>query len=268
MVGPFHFQDSRRRGFHWAARVTFDTGPTVYETLGSGGSQQFRCRVGRLPPAGSYPAGPGSNPGSAPSFSTMWTTRTGITGYCTPYDAKGVTYLRGGRIRLTAGKTWSAGLMGPQITGPCRIEVETTGEYHKLHPSAVFAVWLYDDATRNELDLIEATRWGDRNQPNGYWLTNYRAGNLGVRTQFSGRAFNRHRIVAELGADGYASVRVYGWWGEQGWKEVGWMHCEYWPGQLRIALWTPAGISDALGDCSVVLDKCTVLAADAAQEIG
>ena len=198
----------------------------------------------------------------------MWTTRTGITGYCTPYEAQGVAYLTKGRVRLTASKTRSAGLMGPQITGPCRIECEVSGNLHALHPSAVFAIWTYDDATRNELDLIEATRWGDRNQPNLYWLTNYRAEVLGVRTQFSGRAFDRHKIIAELGEDGYASVRVYGWWGEQGWKEVGWIHAPYWPGQLRVALWTPAGISGTLGACSVVLESCKIVAADAAQEIG
>lgn len=193
----------------------------------------------------------------------MWTTRTGETGYCTPYATEGVKTLAGGRIRLTATKTRSAGLLGPFIGHPCRVEIETTGRYDALHPSAVFAVWIYDDATKHELDLIEATRWGDRNQPDGYWLTNYEAEVMDRREAHPAKAFVRHKIVAELGADGYATVRIYGWWGEHGWKETAWLHCRWWPGQLRVALWTPPGIADALGDCTVTLDKCTVVAADA-----
>jgi hypothetical protein len=202
----------------------------------------------------------------------MFTTRTGITGYCTPYDAQGVKMLSGGRIRLTATKTRSAGLMGPQIDVPCRIECEVTGKLHALHPLAVFSVWIYDDVTRNELDLVETARWGaaigpgigDQNNPKLYKLTSWLGRGVGSEEThvnwFDARAYTRHKIVAELGADGWATVRVYGWWQGDRWNEIAWLHAPWYPGQLRVALWTFPGIADALGECTVTVDRVTVTA--------
>jgi len=202
---------------------------------------------------------------------TELTTRTGITGYCTPYAPESVKTLAGGRIRLTATKTRSAGLMGPWIEKPCTIEVEVTGKLHALHPLAVFAVWTYDDASKNELDLIEATRWGadigpgigDQNNPKLYKLTSWSGnGTSSVDTRvnyFDARAYTRHKVVAVLGADGFATVRVYGWWQGKQWHEIAWLHAPWYPGQLRIALWTHQGIKDALGPCDVTLERVDVL---------
>jgi hypothetical protein len=184
--------------------------------------------------------------------------RTGVTGYCAPYDPAGVKKLAGDRIRLTATKTRSAGLLGPFIKEPCRVTVEVTGALHALHPLAVFAVWTYDDSTKNEVDLIEATRWGDRNNPYLYYLTSYAAGVKDGQVKFLGRAFNRHKIVSEFGVDGKQTTRVYGWWQGREWKEVASYTSHWWPGQLRIALWTHQEIEDALGPCSVVVERVDV----------
>lgn len=200
---------------------------------------------------------------------TDFAIRSGVTGYCTTYDPIGVEELTKGRIRLTATKTRSAGLMGPIIEKPCRIEVEVTGALHALHPLAVFAVWTFDDATENELDLVETTRWGagiggDRNNPNLYYLTSYEGGTKVKQASFPSRAFNRHKIVADLRADGTASVWIYGWWSgnpKEPWKEVAQFSAKWKPGQLRIALWTHLGIKGALGPCSVVLERVDIRAA-------
>lgn len=194
---------------------------------------------------------------------TAFDVRSGITGYCAPYDPASVKLLTKGRIRLTASKTRSAGLMGPQIDGPCSIAVEVSGRLHALHPLAVFAVWLYDDATANELDLIEATWWGDPNSPYLYHLTEYEKGEKVQNARIYGRSFDRHRITCEI-REGKAVVRLFGWQFDK-WLDLGAFSSPFRPGQLRIGLWTHQGINDALGPCSVMLEKVDVSPASVIQ---
>lgn len=184
------------------------------------------------------------------------TPRMGPSGLAVPYDPAGVKMLSGGRTRLTASKTRSAGLLGPWIGGPCRIEVEVSGRLHALHPLAVFAVWLYDDATANELDLVEAAWWGDPNKPWLYHMKEYEAGKEIAYKRDYARSFDRHRIVCEI-AGGRAVIRIFGLQFDK-WIEICSLNASFRPGQLRIGLWTHQGIKDALGPCSVVLEKVDV----------
>lgn len=192
----------------------------------------------------------------------MMTPRAGPSGKAVPYVASAVTTMTRGRFRLNASKTRSAGLLGPWIGGPCIIEVEVRGRLHGLHPFAVFAVWLYDDATANELDIIETTRWGDGNSEFLYYFTEFEGGVVLKREKFVGRGFDRHKFVCKVTPTGYELI-AYGWWTVEGraeWKPVGYMRGKFRPGQLRIGLWTPQGmVTDALGTCSVVVDKVDVV---------
>jgi hypothetical protein len=149
------------------------------------------------------------------------TPRTGPSGPANLYDPAGVKIMTGGRIRLTASKTRSAGLLGPQIDGPCSIAVEVSGRLHALHPLAVFAVWLYDDATANELDLIEGTWWGDPNSPYLYHLSEFVKGEKVQNARGYARSFDRHRITCDVigGAAPREVIRVYGWQFDH-WHEI------------------------------------------------
>lgn len=187
------------------------------------------------------------------------TPRSGPSGKAVPYDPAGVKLMASGRVRLTATKTRSAGLLGPQIDGPCMIEVVTTGRFCALHPLSVFAVWLYDDATANELDIIEATWWGDPNSATLYHQTEYAAGSKVREHHASARSFDRHKITCEVTADGRAVCRVFGWQFDH-WHEIGRFSAPFQPGQLRIGLWTHQGIKDALGPCSIVLERVDIRA--------
>lgn len=188
---------------------------------------------------------------------TTLTPRTGPSGKAVPYDPAGVKLMANGRTRLTATKTRSAGLLGPRIDGPCMIEVVTTGRLCALHPLAVFAIWLYDDDTKDELDIIEATWWGDPNSPNLYHQTEYLAGDKVREHHASARSFDRHKFTCEVTKDGRAVCRVFGWQFDK-WLDIMAFSAPFKPGQLRIGLWTHQGIKDALGPCSVVLERVAV----------
>lgn len=185
--------------------------------------------------------------------------RSGVTGYCAPYDPAGVKLMANGRIRLTATKTRSAGLLGPQIDWPCMIEVETSGRLCALHPLAVFAIWTWNDDTRDEIDIIEATWWHDPNKDTLYHWKHWPGGKDGLENHATARSYSRHRFTCEI-SGGMARCVAYGWQFDH-WHEIGRFSAPFQPGQLRIALWTHAGIKDALGPCSVVLERVDIRAA-------
>jgi len=126
-------------------------------------------------------------------------TRTGITSYCLPYSEAGVTRMAKGRIRLKPGKNYSAGLLGePVREGTFTIEV--TGRLDSMDPSAVFAVWTYSDATKDEIDVIEVSRWGNRRHPFLFRMGHFVGGVLPEpHAEFADAAFNRYRFELWIG---------------------------------------------------------------------
>lgn len=198
----------------------------------------------------------------------QFVTRTGITGYCHPYDARGVTRLKNGKIRLRIvkcddleGGYCSAGLFGPQEQYGTYV-VYTTGRFDGTDPAAVFAIWFYHDPTKNEADVIECTRWSDPNQPNVYWQTFYKNEVKLGHGKFSGRGYDRHKFVCTLTPMTF-TVTTYGIMPDGTEMELGYLtgSREGLPlGNLRIALWLPkTGFTysrvPARGTLEVTIDK-------------
>lgn len=175
-------------------------------------------------------------------------TRVGAVNYAYSYDSRGVKRLAKGPIRLSVVRCkdlaegyCSAGLLGPQeALGTYTIMVR--GRLDSLDPNVVFAIWFYNDANANELDLLETTRWGDVNSPDLYYCTEFRAGVKKNQVKFAGRAFDLHKIVCTL-TDKSFSIRIFGVRPNGEEKEVAFFSGGRGDvptfGQLRMALWVP-----------------------------
>lgn len=174
-----------------------------------------------------------------------FTVRSGEVGYALSYSEDGVVQMAKNRVRLLMtkpdGSYRSAGLLGP-VLGRGTYEFDVSARLSSLDPAAVFAIWLYNDATKDELDVVEATRWGDLNQPNTFWFTLWRKEVKGEASVFPARAFRRYRFVL-VWLEKSVSVKAYGLWEDGSQKEIGFLHSstnippDF--GQVRIALWIP-----------------------------
>jgi len=179
--------------------------------------------------------------------------RSGVTGYCKPYNPAGVKAMAGGKVRLSLvrgadGDYCSAGVLGPAL-GDGTYMWQTTGRVDAMDPAAVFAIWLYDDATENEIDVVEWTRWGDLNQPGNMHIQAY-FGRPGGRptpvlptVRFAPcRAFDlyRYRLIV---APTEFLVQIEGSWLENGWNVIQTATIPRLDmlrmGNVRIGLWLP-----------------------------
>lgn len=181
----------------------------------------------------------------------MYTKRVGVTGYCLDYKPELVNITN--YVRLQSSRTGSAGVMGPMMQNGT-YEFNTYGRYDVLDPAVVFSIWFYNDATKDEIDIVEYSRWRDPNNPNGYhikvWKNEVELTNLvGVD-----RCFYHHKIVCVVDKEGVDAF-VYG---NQFGKWMKLLQCLRAPrldyGQLRMAVWTPkagytysTGVSTAIG---------------------
>jgi len=186
-----------------------------------------------------------------------FTPRSGTTGYCLDYDPACVTQMSNGAIRLALPNgplsvQRSAGIMGPVI-GYKPLRVKFSGRPDQMDPNTVWSIWTYDDATGDEIDLFEFTRWGDQNQPGnlsiGGYLNGKREGLAPPLILAPTRAFNNwiaylDIIAYDVFVGAVIEVRIYGWWvhdGKQEWKEVAkWrtpLPKDFVMGQLRAAMW-------------------------------
>jgi hypothetical protein len=177
-----------------------------------------------------------------------FTARSGLTGYCKEYDPAGVRQMTGGKIKLTMTPTKSAGIMGPTL-GYGDYVFTFSGRPDQMDPSAVFSIWLYDDATKDEIDVFEFSRWGDQNQPGNLHIGGYYRGKregLATPLLFAPcRAFNSWYATLHVSRGG-VSIIVYGKWthdGKSEWKIVGsWgstIPKDFVVGQVRAAMWVP-----------------------------
>lgn len=181
--------------------------------------------------------------------------RFGSTGYCKPYNTAGVKQMAGGKVRLSLvrgadGDYCSAGVLGPTL-GDGTYVWQTIGRVDAMDPAAVFAIWLYDDVTENEIDVVEWTRWGDLNQPGNMHIQGYFGRShegsptpLLPSVRFAPcRAFDlyRYRMIV---APTEFSVRIEGAWLENGWHVIQTATIPRHPGMeqmgnVRIGLWLP-----------------------------
>lgn len=143
----------------------------------------------------------------------------------------------------------SAGIMGP-VVGRRPVRITFSGRPDQMDPNTVFSIWTYDDATEDEVDLFEFTRWGDTNQPGNLHIGAYYRGkrdHVALPKLFAPtRAFNKWMVYLDIISDSVIEVRVYGWWehdGKKEWKETcAWrsdLPDDFVIGQLRSAMWLP-----------------------------
>lgn len=140
-----------------------------------------------------------------------------------PWNPLGVSKLSGERMRLAitqlGGKWYSAGVTGPELKVGDEITIEVVGRLDAMDPRAVFAIWTYRDQDKYEVDILEATRWGDPNTSThfriGHWdwtLTNPNQ----IWGTLPARAYLRNRIVITRGTAtvraSYLGLRPDGTW--------------------------------------------------------
>ena len=152
------------------------------------------------------------------------------------------------RFTLNSNKQ-SGGVMGP-IVEPGVYTFDIRGRLDNHDPAVVFAIYTYDEATKDELDILEATRWGDPNQPHIYWQGEFVAGMRPVELlSRPARAFAMHRAtfhVPPTGLGRWSDAVIHGvrldYWQLDYWQTVA-----YYTAQqvnpighsLRMAFWLP-----------------------------
>lgn len=177
-----------------------------------------------------------------------FTPRAGVTGYCKEYDPAGVRQMSGGKIRLTASPAKSAGIMGP-VLGLGDYVFMFQGRPDQMDPSMVFSIWLYDDATKDEIDVLEFTRWGDQNQPGNLHIGGYYRGKregLNPPLLFSPcKAFSSWYATLCV-SPWHIRISIHARWAIHGslvWKEVASWDSDtpkdFVVGQVRAAMWVP-----------------------------
>lgn len=174
----------------------------------------------------------------APTRITAWTMRSGEVGYAAPYNPKLVQTMSQGWLRLKLSNSFeSAGVLGPIVQlGTYTFEVRNRMDQDD--PAGVRAIWTYSDATKDEVDVLEATRWRDANNPYLLYCGAFRAGNNVASFKQLARPFNKYELTMEVHAKG-ANIVQWGVFPDGTKKEVGRGTTDVCPvgHQLRMAYW-------------------------------
>lgn len=196
--------------------------------------------------------------------SYQWTVRSGLNGPCT-YNVNGVSQLVQKRIRLTLVKNnglWeSAGVIGP-VLGYGTHQVEITGRLDGMDPRSVFAFWFHNEDTRDEVDIVESSRWGDLNQPNLFTTTYWQKQEIYARKVWPARCYNRYRFTGVLDAK-VTSLKGEGQLPDGTWKEIfsDQQESKVFGFRPKLAVWVPNdgklsfGTAASYGPLSVTIDK-------------
>lgn len=176
---------------------------------------------------------------------TPFEVRSGVFGDTqAPFNPAGVKQMSGGKVRLSLtrenGEWRSAGLLGPIIEAGKTYELEILGRLDVLDPRVCFAVWGRNDATGEEVDYLEATRWGNPSGPL-YTTAWHKDGEPHQSETQPATAFDWHLLTIWKydSADGSQNVNVHGL------KNDAWIvrintDLPFFPGmRLKIALWVP-----------------------------
>lgn len=182
------------------------------------------------------------------------------------YNPAGAVQVSAGRIRLFLTKVdgffQSSAVMLPRL-GYGFYDLYVTGRLDGMDPSAVFAFWLHDEATLNEIDIVEATRWSDGNNPNLYYTSVWHGPTeqtLQEQHAEVGRGIFNYRFVLDYRPDA-CDIAGYGLQGERWVPLFSYRLPSMEYGSPRIALWCPShGIlyynkNEARGAYSVLLEK-------------
>lgn len=207
-------------------------------------------------------------------FNMEFITRVATTDYALPFDGRGISRLSKGKIKLQIvkctdleGGYCSAGLYGEKAKqGTYTFYV--SGRLDWMDPSVVFAIWTYADSNKDELDLIETSRWGDLNNPNLYYVGFREQGVPAGDAHFLSRAFNKHKFTLTIGPKTFR-VLSEGQFNDGTWKVVadftGSLEKIKDLGEIRVALWVPKkGFTfkdvASRGTLAVTLDKVEYVA--------
>lgn len=161
-----------------------------------------------------------------------------------PWNPAGAKQMYGGKVRLTLTRatdgSWrSVGLSGPVLEPGKVYSLTFERRIDQMDPAAVFAIWGHNDLNQDEVDMLEATRWGDQNNPSLYHGGWFDKGNrVEEPTMFPGRAFAKHRVTITT-SGGQVKTVIEGWWATNGvWKEVARFTAPWMDGMIfRIAMW-------------------------------
>lgn len=127
----------------------------------------------------------------------------------TAYDAAGVSTLsKGFRFDLAKTKTvrpdasrsirCGARLTCAKPLGYGTYVFEVAGPLWATDPRFNVAIWMHDWKSRQEISILEATRWGDPNNPLLYYTTWHWDDSRADGRGFPARAFSYHRITAVI----------------------------------------------------------------------